>query len=363
MIMKNSQCIGKRHRTLPAQNDLVDCPNCGALMWEAESTNKMKDISKLSFSLCCHAGRVSLPKVKETPAFLDILLKTSANFRQNIRWYNSAFAHTSTGAKVDESINRKPGPYSYRVHGQNCHRIGSLLPTKGEQPKYSQMYIFDTTNEVKNRIKSLTGSQSSTSLEEKIVAGLLEMLDGTNELTKIYRTARDRYESEHPTELSIRLGGQRQCGKQYDLPTSDEIAGLIVGDLSSTTGTRDVIVQFQTNNLQRISELHPLFMALQYPLLFPYGEDGYHVNIPYANTKHKAIKRECVTMLEFYAYQIQTRLSEGMSLLRSGRLLHQYIVDAYMAVEQERIGWYRRNQKTLRADVQILRLPRVFLII
>lgn len=56
-------------------------------------------------------------------------------------------------------------------------------------------------------------------------------------------------------------------------------------------------------------------------------------------------------MLEFYAYQIQTRLLERTTLIRSGCLLHQYAVDAYMAIEQERMGWYRRNQKTLRADV------------
>ena len=320
-------------------------------MWQAESTNKTKDKSKLTFSLCCHAGRVSLPRVKKTPEFLDVLLKTSATFRQNIRRVNSAFAFTSTGAKVDESINNKPGPYTYRVHGQNCHRLGSLLPTPGEQPKYSQMYIFDTANEVKNRIRSLTGSISSTSLDEKVVSGLKEMLDSTNDLTKIYRSARDRYESGKPTDLTIRLVGQRHRGKQYDLPRSEEIAGLIVGDLSSTTGARDIILELQSNDLQRISELHPLYMALQYPLLFPYREDGYHVNIPYATANQKAIKRECVTMLEYYAYQIQTRLPEGMTLIRSGRLLHQYAVDAYMAIEQERMGWYRRNQKTLRADV------------
>lgn len=253
-------------------------------MWVAESTNKTKDKSKLSFSLCCHAGRVSLPRMKQTPEFLDSLLKTSATFRQNIRWVNSAFAYTSTGAKVDESVNKKPGPYTYRVHGQNCHRLGSLLPTEGEQPKYSQMYIYDTANEVKNRINSLSKSNSTTSLDEKVVSGLMEMFNSTNELTKIYRAARDRYETEQPTELSIRLVGQKHRGKQYDLPTSDEIAGLIVGDLSSTTGNRDVIVQFKTNDLQRISELHPLYMALQYPLLFPYGEEGYHINIPYAPT-------------------------------------------------------------------------------
>ncbi|XP_019086315.1 PREDICTED: uncharacterized protein LOC104720511 [Camelina sativa] len=189
-----------------------------------------------------------------------------------------------------------------------------MLPAAGDEPKYSQMYIFDTANEVKNRVKSVTRTESSTSLDEETVSGLMEMLDSTSALTKIYRAARDRYELHKPTELSIRLVAQRHRGKQYDLPTSDEIAGLIVGDLSSTTGGRDVIVHLQSDDLQRITELHPLYMALQYPLLFPYGEDGYHPDIPYASRTHrKAIKREFVTMLEFYAYQIQTRLLQGDS--------------------------------------------------
>lgn len=80
--------------------------------------------------------------------------------------------------------------------------------------------------------------------------------------------------------MSIRLVGQRECWRQYDLPTAYEIAGLIIGDLSLTVGKRDVIVQYKSNDLQRITELHPKFMAMQYPLLFPYGRDGYHEHIP-----------------------------------------------------------------------------------
>ncbi|GJX36008.1 putative PIF1 DNA helicase/replication protein A1-like protein [Tanacetum coccineum] len=44
------------------------------------------------------------------------------------------------------------------------------------------------------------------------------------------------------------------------------------------------------NPVKRISELHPSFMALQYPLLFPYGEDGFQLEIPRnvpATTKRK----------------------------------------------------------------------------
>uniref|UniRef100_A0A1J3D0V0 Helitron helicase-like domain-containing protein n=1 Tax=Noccaea caerulescens TaxID=107243 RepID=A0A1J3D0V0_NOCCA len=61
-------------------------------------------------------------------------------------------------------------------------------------------------------------------------------------------------------------------------PVSDEIAGLVVGDFVE----RDIIIQYKTSVLQRISCLHPHYMALQYPMLFPYGESGFHLRIPYS---------------------------------------------------------------------------------
>jgi hypothetical protein len=59
-------------------------------------------------------------------------------------------------------------------------------------------------------------------------------------------------------------------------------------------------------------------MALHYPLLFPYGEDGWHLNIPLNGVvadadldENHAKEFECqkkhynVTMAEFYDYQLQ----------------------------------------------------------
>ncbi len=63
------------------------------------------------------------------------------------------------------------------------------------------------------------------------------------------------------------------------MPTTDEIAALIVGDGSEAIDRRDVVIIQQTSLFQRISELHVGYMALHYTLLFPYGEDGWHLNI------------------------------------------------------------------------------------
>ncbi|CAN6917776.1 unnamed protein product [Brassica oleracea var. botrytis] len=58
------------------------------------------------------------------------------------------------------------------------------------------------------------------------------------------------------------------------------VVGLIVGDMSDTICERDIVVQFQSTNLKEIRDDHPLYMSLQYPLLFPYGEYGFNTEIP-----------------------------------------------------------------------------------
>lgn len=58
------------------------------------------------------------------------------------------FSFTSMDGKVDHSFNSGRGPYCFRLHGQNYHTLGSLLPVNGQSPKFSQLYIVDTENEV-----------------------------------------------------------------------------------------------------------------------------------------------------------------------------------------------------------------------
>lgn len=60
------------------------------------------------------------------------------------------------GGKIDQAINRRGrGPYVFRLHGQNYHSIGSLLPELANPPKFAQLYIFDTDNEVDNRSSAI----------------------------------------------------------------------------------------------------------------------------------------------------------------------------------------------------------------
>jgi hypothetical protein len=61
---------------------------------------------------------------------------------------------------------------------------------------------------------------------------------------------------------------------------ANEVVALMVGNGSEAVDRRDVVVAQQVGPFKRISKLHVGYMALHYPLLFPYNEDGWHLNIP-----------------------------------------------------------------------------------
>lgn len=65
------------------------------------------------------------------------------------------FSFTSMGGKVDHTYNNGRGPYVFRMSGQNCHMLGGLVPPPDSSPVFSQLYIFDTTNEVNNRVNAI----------------------------------------------------------------------------------------------------------------------------------------------------------------------------------------------------------------
>ena len=328
------------------------CEYCGALHWYEERTQKSRRPTQPKFSICCMEGRVQLPLLKPPPPLLQNLLDYRGDnitkaFRRNIRLYNAAFAFTSMGGKVDHEINKHGGPYSFRINGQNYHLLGSLAPLDGRKAKFAQLYIHDTENEIANRLSVLQNETGSNPLQEELVKDLIHMFDEHNVLVQSFRMARDKYRENGVRELKLRLIGNRFTdGRQYNLPSCSEVAALLVEESSHEESHRDIIVEHKKNGLQRITELHPSFMALQYPLLFPYGEDGFRKGIRHRNMQNgRTYKRQTMTMRQYYAFRLQQRVGESQILLRASRLLQQYLVDAYACIEEGRLNWIRNNKK------------------
>ncbi|XP_029149862.2 uncharacterized protein [Arachis hypogaea] len=328
------------------------------MMWYEERSEKSKTGSNIEFSICCMRGKVQLPFLQRPPQLLQGLLsgadQRSKHFKDNIRTYNSMFCFTSLGGKIETSINDGTGPPQFIVSGQNYHRIGSLVPIEGQRPKFAQLYIYDTENEVSNRIEIFSSRTNNNNIDQSLVLDLKDMIDQHNVLAHTFRIVRNYLNQGDIANIRLRLYRKRsKDARVYNLPSSNEVAALIVGDFDSGDAGRDIIVQLKSGHLQRIHETHTAFIPLQYPMMFPYGEDGYQEDIPLRES-HRADenrKRQRVSLREFIAFRIQERKVEYATNVNGGRLFQQFLVDCFSMIEAQRLTYYRNNQTKVRSDI------------
>ncbi|GJV01310.1 hypothetical protein Tco_1334879 [Tanacetum coccineum] len=217
----NSNTAHARNDT-PSYMDLDDCDqqcrHYGCLFWYNERLKGAHYTREAEYHLCCGGGQIYMPPTPDPPAFIQQLFKNN-QFMEHIRAYNQMFAMTSFGAKIDHSVNKGRGPYVFKISGQIYHWIRSLCPEEGHHSCFLQLYVYDTRDELSNRIHHFGGLDKST-LNPKIVEGLIQVLDEHNGLVRLFRIARDRCNAGDIPSFKIRLynmGGVRG----YEQPTAD----------------------------------------------------------------------------------------------------------------------------------------------
>jgi hypothetical protein len=139
-------------------------------------------------------------------------------------------------------------------------------------------------------------------LDLTLINDILNVMDQGNTLVKFFRMVRDFRQSNHDVPVRLRLFLNRQYDpRTYNVPEIGEVAALIVGDFDSSEDGRDIVVRERDGNLQRIHETHAKYIPLQYPLLFPFGEDQYQENIELNSltTTTSVNKRRRVSLREF----------------------------------------------------------------
>ncbi|GKE64609.1 hypothetical protein Tco_1518770 [Tanacetum coccineum] len=110
-------------------------------------------------------------------------------------------------------------------HRLNLQSIGSLCPPVGEALRFLQLYIYDTENEVENRMRHFRRIDSSH-LDTQIVEGLIHFLDMHNELVQIFRTERDKCKEIDVPKFKIRLY-KAEAVLGYELPTSNTLGVMV----------------------------------------------------------------------------------------------------------------------------------------
>src|SRR2546423_2770538 len=364
--------LGLHRHTLG--NMIHKCRKCGAMMWLDEKINKSARFPE--FSTCCAKGKVILPPLQKLPSPLDILLtgndSRSCLFKQNIRMYNSALSFTSIGVNVDQEVTGTSGVYTFRIHGEMYHRIGTLLPNSETPPQFAQIYIYDTDHELQNR----SNATPNFNLDSTILAELQQMLHDINPYVNIFRQAGNLLKQNPLLDLKLVITNNRtKDSRRYNTPSASEVAAIMIGDGQETENqNRDIILQPHEGGIQRISEIHRAYTPLHYVLMFPRGEDGWHPNISihndlmrgedgwHPNIPHNDeifddegeanISNKCISAMNYFAYRLQVgRPNEPVTLHYYGRLFQQWIVDMYTVMEQTRLNYLRFNQKQIRADL------------
>ncbi|UYV84655.1 hypothetical protein LAZ67_X002997 [Cordylochernes scorpioides] len=262
----------------------------------------------------------------------------SKHFLRNIRKYNSCFQMTSLGATEIIRDNYMP---TFKVQGQICHRVGSLLPLPDSDHKFLQIYFMGTTDDQVNQ-----RCRFNSSTNQEIVSSLQNLLDQHNELVRLFKTAIERM----PTDdyvVVIRAdktpAGQHE--RRFNAPTINEVAIVIVGEEFNSRDIYIIVIHRRDDNVQRVSETHRSYDALQYPILFWQGEDGYRFNIKMRDLKTGAEidkKNQCN---EFLFISVDESCQQRQSHFEMSN-----IVPAIHCRYTERLLFIRLNQTKLRSE-------------
>ncbi|KAG5524887.1 hypothetical protein RHGRI_031532 [Rhododendron griersonianum] len=243
---------------------------------------------------------------------------------------------------------RLNGIYTFRAQGPIYHFIDGLYPS-GQMPSYLQLYFYDTEKEAELR----RGDKDK--LQPEIISGLIRLLEG-NPYSQFFRGLTHLPNIE---ECQIVLKADPKVADYTALPpTVPQVAAIwLENEEAPELQERDIIVHKHDGHSQTISNYFGCYDPLQYPLLFPLGEPGWHQGIRKIKRKVPQVRQEnakkanMVSAREFYAYRLQIRKNTNAILLESARLLQQFTVDMHVKIETSRLDYFRNRQEEIRADL------------
>jgi hypothetical protein len=92
-------------------------------------------------------------------------------------------------------------------------------------------------------------------------------------------------------------------------------------------------------------------MALQYPMLFPFGERGFQIGVLHNGTSLVGRSSHChMTMQEYYCYHFHYRRRQSDPFLCYILLSSQAKVDARASIDESRLQYIIQNQNNLRME-------------
>jgi hypothetical protein len=75
------------------------------------------------------------------------------------------------------------GPYTFRLHGQVYHKVGTLHPSEGQAPRYGQLYIIEGDQAIEHRL----AHRNNEKCKREVLTLLTTVLERVNPFVAAYK--------------------------------------------------------------------------------------------------------------------------------------------------------------------------------
>jgi hypothetical protein len=327
----------------------IKCKHCSAMHFDQEQVLDAR--KKESFNDCCGHGRIFLEEPQHYPPnlrrfFIDEQFPERNNFFVNIRKMNSSFSCASLSTLQYKFPT--PGPPCFRISGQVYHCFNkSAQPLVGEQPTNGQLFFVDTEEALSARARVYP------EMSENVTREIETFLRHNNPYVKAYKMMKEEMDrqkemanliGEEPKKLKLLFSLKKGYDPgRYNIPTSNEVAAVFTCNSDGDILPANIVVHERGGKeITHLKVLDPSIEPMLYPLYYPWGTEGWSINI-------KDNKGKKVSMAEYVRSKLAIR-KEIFTPYRYGRkLFQQWVVDQYARIESDRLTYVQLNQKKIKA--------------
>ncbi|KAL7555308.1 hypothetical protein ACHAWF_019019, partial [Thalassiosira exigua] len=283
-------------------------------------------------------------------------------FRKNIRMFNAGVAMAFLQVN-DTTVYDRRNVLAFKVSGELQRLVGPVTARPGSAIyNCVQTYFLDPAYQDSYRSTRYNGSlrgSSSDRCERKeveIFAILRQVLTAHNTYLHSFVNVMDyiRQNNLDVKEVKIELHatdhpveGMHQG--RLNLPTAPEISLLMPSNMpmnSQRTIVCNTVQSESGNDLVFFQDYHRSYSPLMYPVLLPFGTDGWTLGLRSRGTSQKH-----VTLPQYVRYHMMTRPMRINHMHLANKLYQQWIVDQWGIEENKRMEWFKHNQHTIRADL------------
>ena len=242
---------------------------------------------------------------------------------------------------------------------------------------FAQLYIYDPATAHKAQCCQNSGLNPLT------LQALHDVLWESHPYAAVYCYAHKLFSKSNSTDLTIQLHciGDKRC---YNLPIANEVAVIIPeNEDADATGPHNIILHrlTESDTLQTLRDGHPAYSCLHYVLLFPTGQHRWHWELRLCDPPSNTVSNlndssvedhndnnqgsedsqesnedddkagHSLTQTRFYADRLHPRRNEFSTILHAGKLLQQYMVNAWASSNQTWLNWFQMNQSTIHASL------------